>query len=271
MSVAVATGTDLYTEYVLCTGEMAQRWLDESNVDNRRLRPAHVRRFMDLIMRGEWKLTHQGIAFDLEGRLRDGQHRLRAIAQTGVPCWIMVTYNLPVDAGEAIDQGLRRTSQDLLSVGPRVADTVSLCAGLIFSVRPLSGHQLREAYAIVGAEAEELIVVAGTTRRGLTTAGTKAAAVIRILEGERREYVHGQYKAISNLEFSDMQPISQAFVRQMSNVGKVVGGSGQQNDVFARSMLVFREDLRERTRITLTADVQSALLEEARSVMRRRA
>jgi hypothetical protein len=50
-----------------------------ANSTNRPLSRAVVHGFAEAMRRGEWMVTHQGIAFDVHGVLVDGQHRLAAI------------------------------------------------------------------------------------------------------------------------------------------------------------------------------------------------
>jgi hypothetical protein len=60
---------------------------------------------------GGWTLTHQGIAFDENGELVDGQHRLNAVIEANVPVEMNVTTNVHRQPGEAftIDMGRKRT------------------------------------------------------------------------------------------------------------------------------------------------------------------
>ena len=51
----------------------------EHNGHNRPLTRTRVREFAEAMKRGDWQLTHQGIAFDTDGQLKDGQHRLAAM------------------------------------------------------------------------------------------------------------------------------------------------------------------------------------------------
>ena len=44
------------------------------------------------IQRGEWQLTGEVIKLDDEGRVRDGQNRLHAIVEAGVPVRSVVIY-----------------------------------------------------------------------------------------------------------------------------------------------------------------------------------
>ncbi|MDQ2738234.1 MAG: hypothetical protein M3Y35_06395, partial [Actinomycetota bacterium] len=51
----------------------------EANTANRPLSTAVVKSFAEAMTRGDWMVTHQGIAFGSGGVLVDGQHRLAAI------------------------------------------------------------------------------------------------------------------------------------------------------------------------------------------------
>ncbi|HEV8193129.1 MAG TPA: hypothetical protein VGP82_16835, partial [Ktedonobacterales bacterium] len=55
------------------------RELLKRNTNNRALRPAHVDMLRGTMQRGEWQVTHQGLAFADDGELLDGQHRLEAL------------------------------------------------------------------------------------------------------------------------------------------------------------------------------------------------
>lgn len=57
----------------------------EANTSNRPLAKATVRWFAEAMRRGDWLVTHQGIAFDTNGALVDGQHRLAAIIEADLP------------------------------------------------------------------------------------------------------------------------------------------------------------------------------------------
>jgi hypothetical protein len=86
------------------------------NTRNRPLNPNTVDNYSRVIKEGRWKTTHQGIAFDTNGALLDGQHRLAAIAQSGRSVQIMVTHNVDPDEFAVIDVGRRRTPADALGV-----------------------------------------------------------------------------------------------------------------------------------------------------------
>lgn len=104
------------TMIMIVTPEQAEKWLVECNTHNRPLRVTAVRSLSNQIKRGEWQLSHQGIAFDEKGILLDGQHRLAAIAQAGQPVEVMVTFNAPRSSFSVVDTGQKRTGRDVLAL-----------------------------------------------------------------------------------------------------------------------------------------------------------
>lgn len=63
-------------------------------------------------------MTHQGIAFDENGELVDGQHRLNAIVEANIPVQMNVTYNVHRAPGEVftIDMGRKRTYANIVAM-----------------------------------------------------------------------------------------------------------------------------------------------------------
>ena len=64
-----------------------------------------VNHLATLIKNGEFTLTHQGIAFDEDGNLIDGQHRLHAIIKAGIAVKMEVSSGWPRSNILAIDVG----------------------------------------------------------------------------------------------------------------------------------------------------------------------
>src|SRR5262249_48507370 len=62
--------------------------------------------------RGEWKLTHQGVAFYPDGNTADGQHRFGAIILSDKVQRFVVMTSFADDAYDAIDNGKGRNSAD---------------------------------------------------------------------------------------------------------------------------------------------------------------
>lgn len=84
---------------------------------NRRLRAGEVRRITRDIRAGRWEgRTHQGIAFDEDGNLTDGQHRMHACVAAGLPIRLPVTFGQPREVFPAVDQNAPRGAADLVFV-----------------------------------------------------------------------------------------------------------------------------------------------------------
>ncbi|WP_020501187.1 hypothetical protein [Sciscionella marina] len=88
----------------------------EANTSNRPLSKPVVRAFAEAMRRGEWQVTHQGIAFDTNGVLVDGQHRLAAIIAAGGPVEMTVFTEVPPDTFDVLDTGKRRNAADVLAI-----------------------------------------------------------------------------------------------------------------------------------------------------------
>ena len=95
--------------------EKAQEYLDQG-VKNRRVRKKLVERFAAAMSAGHWKLTGESIKFNTKGEMVDGQHRLRAIIESGKTIEIVVDRNVPDEAFMELDTGGTRTPGDLLQV-----------------------------------------------------------------------------------------------------------------------------------------------------------
>ncbi|HBT77301.1 MAG TPA: hypothetical protein DEB39_10360 [Planctomycetaceae bacterium] len=98
---------------VTVTPAMAKEWL-KHNSFNRPLKPRLVDKYVRQILAGHWQRTHQGIAFNAEGIIIDGQHRLTAIIKTGQSVPMLVFLNENKLAHESIDNGKTRSLLDVV-------------------------------------------------------------------------------------------------------------------------------------------------------------
>ena len=78
---------------------------------------------------GEMQITHQGIAISKSNVLLDGQHRLLAIAHTGISAKMMITYDMPDTVFAVLDTGGKRTSSDVLSING-ASNATTMAAGI---------------------------------------------------------------------------------------------------------------------------------------------
>lgn len=110
-----------WVRWVNITPAMAAKILADHNGDNRPLDTKVVTYYRDIILAGLWRLTHQGIAFDVRGMLQDGQHRLNAIVEAAklssepINVAAAVFVGMPLENFKAIDEGKLRTAQQLFA------------------------------------------------------------------------------------------------------------------------------------------------------------
>lgn len=102
----------MFTEIITITPEMAKEWLASNIKNNRPIKRA--KEYAEDMKAGKWRLTHQGIAFNEEGTLIDGQNRLTAIVMAGIPITMSVVFDCPVDSFEVLDIGRPRSLGDYL-------------------------------------------------------------------------------------------------------------------------------------------------------------
>lgn len=110
-------------ELMLITPDMASDWLESRQFDgNRKPSKAKVEQHVAAMKAGRWLETHQGIAFDTEGRLIDGRHRLMAVSASGVTVKMWVFPGQTRDTFDVIDTGYARAAAQFLpSVAPSMA------------------------------------------------------------------------------------------------------------------------------------------------------
>jgi hypothetical protein len=105
------------------TPAIAAAYLGRRNGYQRTVRSRTVRRYADDMVAGRWGLTHQGIAFDQDDQLVDGQHRLEAVVLSQQTLQMMVTRGVPSDEFTRIDIMLPKQVHDVTDFSMRYAAT----------------------------------------------------------------------------------------------------------------------------------------------------
>lgn len=101
---------------VMVDAGIAARWLTR-NTKNRKIRQGTVARYRSDMAEGRWTFAGDPIRFDTNGNLIDGQHRLTALSELeGVTVPMLVVRGLPNEAQGFMDQGIKRTPGDQLSL-----------------------------------------------------------------------------------------------------------------------------------------------------------
>lgn len=168
----------LVTNLVFVTPDMAKMWL-QRNIDNRNIKKHKVLKFRHDLRNGTFHTTHQGIAFQ-KGELKDGQHRLTAIAEEGIGAWMMVTDGLQSSDLMSIDRGTIRSISDNAKLSGVSVSTRNISIAYVAMEAPkgiahTSSTTENEVLDFIDAHHEAYSQLPQSSRRHLTKAGPMAA------------------------------------------------------------------------------------------------
>ncbi len=147
------------------TPQMANQWLNEHNTHNRPLYERTIDVYALDMKRKFWTLNHQGICFDEEGTLLDGQHRLAAVIRSGKTIPMYVFRGMPkqysadgnmFDTQMTIDDIKKRSVGDKLSLSlgmenanlkaAMIAVIINICTGKSGRLSPGIVAEVYETY-----------------------------------------------------------------------------------------------------------------------------
>ena len=241
-----------------------------SSTGNRPVRKKTVNQMSIDMLEGRWLLTHQGIAIAPSGRLLDGQHRMLAVVKAGVPIPMTVARDVSPEAfavmdGAGISAG-KRSLKDVLGGDSRILDPCSYIARLHNKQSQVTPFHVSPVLAHVAPHVAALVKACGTVVRSRTAASIKAAAALRLMQGNHDDYVLTQWTALVMLDYPAMSPAIQAFCRQLTDAKHAAEGSTVANDRAARAWIAFDWSRRNVTRIQINSVAQQ--MEEMRAVWR---
>jgi hypothetical protein len=146
------------TRYYRVTPTMAQLFLPR-NTKNRREKPVHVRALAAEITDGNWDAYNgESITFTEEGILADGQHRLKAIIESGIPTIMAITFGASVEAYKTLDLGAKRLAADALWVGGMTDGRNHDVAQALYQIKRLTTDTLHLPNTrLTPLDAEELL------------------------------------------------------------------------------------------------------------------
>jgi len=103
----------------------AAKILDSKNTKNRNISNGKVIEYMKAMKNGEWMFNGDSIRISSEGILLDGQHRLTALAKSGINQHFVIIENMQKEVGLTIDVGKSRSGGDVLSIEAGVSNTIA--------------------------------------------------------------------------------------------------------------------------------------------------
>jgi hypothetical protein len=206
----------------------AKHILDHFNTQNRKIRSSWVKCMAEAMRRGEWKLTHQGLAFDVDGILQDGQHRLAAVCESGVTVSFMVTLDMPKDNFSALDVHAKRSYGDLTGLDKRESEICTLLARQVYNSNNITPGQILDMAKSGVLHRHQLIIdLCPTTAAVFSSAPCRAMASVMMLSGEYdSSYIMQSYRRLVLHKIEEMSKIEQKFFKRVyENRGIKTGGS----------------------------------------------
>lgn len=246
------------TRVEMITPEMAKAYISNVHPDQRRLRPNSVRAYAEIMKRGDWILVPDGIAFDTDGFLIQGNHRLNALIAANVTLPFNVTRNAPKMAYSVLDRGLIRSASDALGVERKKLEIATTLIRIALNPHVAKDiQQIKKYYSRL--EAPINIVFSSITAmngRG-ASAPVRTAVVARFICGENLEWMSGAYATIAKQRFEHMTPIQAAYWRK-EIAGQFGGGNGQLHR-FVAGLKIFDKSRQSATKLYINEnDINAA-------------
>lgn len=184
-------------EIVTIDGNMAKSLLS-GNKKNRSLSKKTVDKYAAALKKQEWQLNGETIKIAPDGRIIDGQHRLNAILQSGVPMTTYVAYDIPEACFYTIDTGKNRSGSDILKINgvekytTMKAATLRIIDGLNSGLNTqkasrfhtISSAKLLDVYSDLPAFDEDLNQ-AGKLKNAVSLFGAASVGVLYYMAGRK--------------------------------------------------------------------------------------
>ena len=131
--------SDFTMEIMDVTPELSRTWL-QRNKANRYISMAKARQYAKDMKNGNWQLSPEGISFDKEGNIINGQHRLTAIDISGVTVRMAIYRNVETTV---FDRGRLRTVSNILEMNgmPRTIANSRITGAVNFLFSEVVGNR----------------------------------------------------------------------------------------------------------------------------------
>jgi len=172
---------ETFSEVVTITPSIARHILDY-NPDNRRLYESKVQEIAGDITAGRWRINGETIIVAKDGSLNDGQHRLWAVVEAGMPITTLMVFGVERDTRYTVDMGIARSTGDFL--GMRGVKNYNHVA----SISRLYDTFSRGAYArkIIGQTKTYLLDVYRKNAKAIDDAASRAGTACTSSDGVSR-------------------------------------------------------------------------------------
>lgn len=233
-------GSDVKIQTISVTPEQAKAWL-KTNTLNRPVRVGHVKSLAAAMKRGEWTLNHQAIAMN-GTKLLDGQHRLMALIQSGLPkLQMLVASEVPSEAFDTIDIGVKRSNSDIFREDKHVMNPISFIARIVYGAQH-TPSQVAPIYEKLKKPMREIVEAIPRNSKVFGAAAIRVGILAAILSGEDKKTVLNTYAKMAEFELDGLPRVAQIFVKQIAltrnGEGRTVE-SNQRNQLLVRTYTAF--------------------------------
>jgi hypothetical protein len=254
------------------TPDTARCWLENHNHGNRPIKKGVVAKYADIMLAGKWLTSPEGIIFSSSNpvRLLQGQHRLMAIAQSGVTIPMLVVRGADESVFSVLDRGAMRSAADALSIDKRLSEVARLAIAVNRKRAggAVSDYQIFEAASILATPHALVYERCPSTAPIFSSAPFRLGACARIMSSDSNhgvEYVLSMYQSLVLGKVGMLPPVAQALTAAVLAGRVKAGGGSHQSDLLCRAWIVFDESKKDKTKIQINEEQR--LLDEVSSVI----
>jgi hypothetical protein len=202
---------------------------------------------------GNWSLTGQGISFDVDGNLLDGQHRLAAVVRSGVTISMIVLWDLPENVNKSLktidtfDIGRKRALGEQLGINgfmysSSIASASRILALMVtsFGDRAMSNPQGMAVANLMKNHFVSLIEILGANHAPSQKYSGRILAplaLLRTVEPDTADLFATEFNELANLPKTSPVLQFQKFIERPTHLEG--GTANQQRTVLALSSALF--------------------------------
>jgi len=237
---------DIKKEFI--SPERAKLMLNK-NYNNRTLSKDAVDQFIRDMRNGEWKFTHQSILLGDDDCVIDGQHRLVAIARSGIGQWSLVARDKSLSSARdlPIDVGVKRRTAFILGTNTAFASMLTYAFKVCRGITTPSFADIKSYIPVFEGPYAQVTKDCKVHRRMVTIAPVQLAGVVMAMHGADVEYINKTYLSLAYSKFSEMPPFVASFYRQVI----VDRSKFVHSELFARAIRVFDSTKKDLTKMSV--------------------
>lgn len=216
-------------------------WLEE-RAANRPVSDRVVKDYSRQMKEGWWQDTPQGIAFGVDGKLIDGQHRLWAIVEAKIPIKMNIVWDVPPQAFHIIDRGLPRSVAFITKVPTFATQCYTLLISLVQRENKPAPDDISLMHKLLSSYIQSLKDASSSRLRFFASAPIRSAALVALANGGHSKYILDNWSFISKATVNEAPPIIGAFY-EAYNQGWLLptrsAGSYLRKELYLRARYIF--------------------------------